>query len=184
MSERPTSEHRRRGAGNAKETLSVRAEVTKHQSRSAALVEYIGQMLANPVLVIVLFGAHGLWLVLNLPIVPGLRPWDPYPFPLLATLTSAEAPLMALLILMYQRRSSRISELREEIDLQVSLHLEQQMTVMLRLLGEVQDKLGIASGEDRALLEELRRELDPKTLLTGLRRHLRESEDDEQATAP
>jgi uncharacterized membrane protein len=30
--------------------------------------------------------------VLNLPIFPWFRPWDPYPFVFLATFASAEAP--------------------------------------------------------------------------------------------
>ena len=55
--------------------------------------------------------------VLNLPVFPWFRPWDPYPFILLATFASAEAAFIALLVLMYQRRNARISELREEVSL-------------------------------------------------------------------
>jgi uncharacterized membrane protein len=122
------------------------------------------------------------WVVLNLPIFP-FEPWDPYPFVFLATFASAEAPFIALLILMYQRRSRRIAELREELDLQVSLHLERQMTVMLRLLAEVQGRLDITSREDPALLDRLQTELDPKQLMQSLRRDLQRDED-EEATAP
>jgi hypothetical protein len=85
---------------------------------------------------------------------------------------------------MYQRRNARISELREELDLQVSLHLERQITVMLRLLGEVEDRLDIASREDPALLDRLQRELDPGQRLQSQRWHLQRDEPDEQATAP
>ena len=39
------------------------------------------------------------------------------------------------------------------------------MTIMLRLLGEVQERLDIASREDPALLDRRRRELDPRQLM-------------------
>lgn len=184
MAEQHESPHWDRMRQSAGEILNVRSEVTRRQKRSAALVEDIGRTLAYPMFFIALLSAHVLWVVLNLPIFPWFSPWDPYPFMLLATVASAEAPFIALLVLMYQRRSSRISELREEIDLQVSLHLERQMTVMLRLLGEVQDRLEIASREDPVLLERLQRELDPKQLMQSLRRHLQQAEDAEEATAP
>jgi hypothetical protein len=48
-------------------------------------------------------------------------------------------------------------------------HLERQMTVMLRLLGELQDRLDITSREDPALLDRLQRELDPRQLMQSLR---------------
>jgi hypothetical protein len=43
------------------------------------------------------------------------------------------------------------------------------MTVMLRLLGELQDRLDITSREDPALLDRLQRELDPRQLMQSLR---------------
>jgi uncharacterized membrane protein len=167
---------------NAHEILNVRSEITKQQSKSAALVEEVGRALAHPMFFVGLLSAHVVWVTLNLPIFLW-KPWDPYPFVFLATFASAEAPFIALLILMYQRRSSRIAELREELDLQVSLHLERQMTVMLRLLAEVQGRLDIASREDPALLDRLQTELDPKQLMQSLRRDLQRDED-EEATAP
>ena len=184
MVEQRESPHWERVRRSAYEILNVRAEITRRQGRSAAMVEGIGRALATPMFFVGLLAGHLLWVLLNLPIFPWFEPWDPYPFILLATFASAEAPFIALLILMYQRRSSRISELREELDLQVSLHLERQMTVMLRLLGEVQDRLDITSREDPALLERLQHELDPEQLLQSLRADLRRDEPDEEATAP
>jgi uncharacterized membrane protein len=184
MAEQRGSPHWDHVRKNAYEILNVRSEITKRQSRSAALVEGIGRALADPTFFIGLLAGHLLWVVLNLPIFPWFEPWDPYPFILLATFASAEAPFVALLILMYQKRASRISELREELSLQVSLHLERQMTVMLRLLREVQDRLDITSREDPALLDRVKDELDPRQLMESLRSHLRRDEDAEEGTAP
>jgi uncharacterized membrane protein len=184
MVEQRKSPHWNQVRKSAYEILNVRAEITRQQHRSGALVEDIGRALTHPMFFIGLLSGHLLWVVLNLPVFPWFRPWDPYPFILLATFASAEAPFIALLVLMYQRRSARISELREELDLQVSLHLERQMSAMLRLLGEVQERLDIGSREDPALMERLQRDLDPRQLMQSLRRHLQRDEADEEATAP
>jgi len=58
------------------------------------------------------------------------------------------------------------------------------MTVMLRLLREVQDKLDITSREDPVLLDRMKDELDPRQLMESLRSHLRRDEDAEEGTAP
>jgi uncharacterized membrane protein len=101
MAEQRGSPHWDHVRRNAYEILNVRSEITKRQSRSAALVEGIGRALADPMFFIGLLAGHLLWVVLNLPIFPWFEPSDPYPFILLATFASAEAPFVALLILMY-----------------------------------------------------------------------------------
>lgn len=166
------------------EILNVRAEIARRQRPSAALIERIGQILADPWLFIGLLAGHLLWVVLNLPVWPWFEPWDPYPFMFLATVASAEAPFIALMIVMYQRRSTRISELREEIEIQTSLHLERQMTMMLRLLREVQEGLQIPTGQDPRVLDRLQRNLDPQQLMQSIRQNLRRAEDEDEATAP
>jgi uncharacterized membrane protein len=184
MAERDNSQHWEQVRESASEVLNVRAEVTRAQRWPGALTEAVGHVLAYPMFFVGLLMLHLLWVFLNLGIVSGLEPWDPYPFTFLATFASVEAPFISLLVLTYQQRSSRISELREEINLQVSLHLERQMSVTLRLLGEMEARLGIDSEEDPRLLERLRQPLNPKELLYSLRRELRRAEGDEQATAP
>lgn len=184
MAEHDNSQHWEQVRENASEVLNVRAEVTRAQRWPGAVTEAVGHVLAYPMFFVGLLLLHLLWVILNLEIVSGLEAWDPYPFTFLATFASVEAPFISILVLIYQRRSSRISELREEVNLQVSLHLERQMSVTLRLLGEMEARLGIDSEEDPGLLERLRQPLDPKELLHSLRRELQRAEGNEQATAP
>jgi uncharacterized membrane protein len=128
--------------------------------------------------------AHLLWIALNLPLYPWWKPWDPYPFVFLATVTSAEAPFMGLMVLMYQQRNQRIAELREETHLQVSLHAERQLSMVLRMLGEMQQQLGVETQPDPELLAHLQQDLDTRELLANLRRDLRQVEGDNAITAP
>ena len=154
------------------EILNVRSEIVKRQSRATTAIDRIGHTLAQPWLFVALLAAHLLWIVLNLPGFAWFEPWDPYPFTFLATIASAEAPFLALLIMMYQRHSSRISELREELDLQVALHLERQSTMLVRLVRELQEAGGNATAESRELIDSFEQELDARRLMDNVRREL------------
>lgn len=178
------SAHWQRIGKSTAEILNVRAEVTKRQTWLAAIIERIGRVLAHPAFFSALLAGHGIWVLLNLPVYPWFKPWDPYPFTFLATLASVESPFIALLVLMYQRRESRVNELREETNLQVSLHLEREITMMLRLLRETQQQLSVTTQQDTELLEHLQENLDPQRLMQSLRRDLqREEGGDEPTTA-
>lgn len=166
------------------EILNVRAEVTKDRGRLASAVEGIGHALASPSFFAALAFAHVAWVLLNLPLYPWFAPWDPYPFTFLATVTSVEAPFIALLVLMHQQRESRIGELREETHLQVSLHTERELSVVLRLLREIHHHHNIQTEEDPEFLEHLRGDLDPQHLMEQVRKDLRRAEGGDEPTAP
>lgn len=166
------------------EILNVRAELAKQRTQLPRLIEDLGRGMTHPAFFMALLAGHLLWILLNLPVYPWWTPWDPYPFIFLATLASAEAPFLTLLVLMFQHRNQRIAELREETNLQVSLHAERQLSMTLRILGEIQQRLNIDSQQDPELLRHLQQELDARQLLDNLRRELRQSEGGDEATAP
>ncbi len=176
MNQRRVAGHWEGIGKSAEEILNVRAEITHREGRVAGRIDAIGRVLARPAFFLAVLAAHVAWIALNLPVWPWWRPWDPYPFTFLATVASVEAPFITLLILMNQKRESRIAELREETNLQVSLHLEREVTVGLRLLRELQEAQGVRSRQDPELLERLQEYLDPQRLMDSLRRHLRQEE--------
>lgn len=182
--QQPSVRHHWRSIGkDTSEILDVREEVLKRRGRAAALTDLIGYLLARPLLFAVLLGLHLAWAAANLAIWPW-QPWDPYPFTFLATIASAEAPFVTLLILMNQRREQHVNELRDEILLQVALHSERQSTMMLRLLREIQQKLNTDTGQDAEILERMQQNLDPQQLLENIRRNLRREEGDDDVTMP
>jgi uncharacterized membrane protein len=158
------------------EMLNVRREIAQRRSPAAKAVEWIGNFLADPRFFVTFLLAHVGWIVLNLGIVPGVAPWDPPPFMLLATLTSAEAPIIALLILMAQSRARRINELREEVGLQVDLYMERQTTAVLRMLEAIQDEMGIEQ-ERGERFEMLAEPIDPKQVMAEVEDDLEDDED-------
>lgn len=158
--------------------------VAADRTRLAALIEATGSVLASPFFMVSLLAAHIMWVVINLPIMPW-APWDPYPFMFLATVASAEAPFLALLVLMHQQRQAHIDELRNELSLQVSLQVERESTMLLRMLREIQEKLDVdVSRQDRDRVTELEQDLDAHALMENLRTHLHEVEGDDGPTEP
>ena len=85
----------------------------------------------------------------------GLEPFDPYPFGFLTLVVSLEAIFLSIFVLMSQKREAAIAELREEMGLQVSLRLEQEVTKTLQLVAGLYTRLGHKMGEDPELQDML-----------------------------
>lgn len=92
-----------------------------------------------------------IWIFLNVGVVPGLPPFDPYPFGLLTMIVSLEAIFLSIIVLISQNRASHIDSLREELDLKVNIRAEEEITKVINMLDEIHDHLGIQSAYDGEL---------------------------------
>ena len=91
------------------------------------------------------------WIVINVGLIPGVEPFDPFPFGFLTMAVSLEAIALAIIVLMSQNRSARILDLREEVDLQVNILTEQEITKLLQVVAMLAEKQGIDLSQDRDL---------------------------------
>lgn len=98
--------------------------------------------------------AFAVWIIWNLGIV-GLPQFDPFPFGLLTMIVSLEAIFLSIFVLMTQSRESAIAELREELNLQVNLRMEEEVTKTLHLVAGLYSRLGKTLAEDPELAEML-----------------------------
>lgn len=96
------------------------------------------------------------WIVINTGVIPGIEPFDPFPFILLTMTVSLEAIILSVIILMSQNRQSYIGAVRDELDLQVNLLSEREVTKALRLLVALHKHHKIQKGEDPELDSMLR----------------------------
>lgn len=83
------------------------------------------------------------WITLNTNVIPGVEPFDPFPFGLLTMIVSLEAIFLAIIVLISQNRAAKIAELREEIDLQVNSIAESEVSKVIELLGFLLKKNGV-----------------------------------------
>jgi uncharacterized membrane protein len=70
-----------------------------------------------------------------------ITPFDPFPFALLTTIVSLEAIFLTLFVLASENRLTQQADRRGQLDLQVNLLAEQEMTMVLRMLKEVCEHL-------------------------------------------
>jgi uncharacterized membrane protein len=99
---------------------------------------------------------HVLWFLVWIPWNMGwlgLRPFDPFPFGLLTMIVSLEAIFLSIFVLLAQKRESAIAELREELALQVSLRIEEEVTKNLQLVAGLYTRLGYKVAEDPELMD-------------------------------
>jgi uncharacterized membrane protein len=108
------------------------------------------------------------WAAINLDLVPGVPPFDVFPFPLLTTMVSLEAIFLALFVLSSQNRLATQADKRAHLDLQIDLLAEREMTAVLQLLQGIATRLGVEHAVDTPRIEELAKETDVHELTSKL----------------
>jgi len=142
----PTPDFQAPPAEVAQQNIRTMAELERRQERkrspgervSGRLVAVFGSM-PFVLLHVVLFAV---WLAVNLGWVPGVHPFDPFPFGILALLVSGEGVFLAMFILIASNRLSRESDARAHLDLQLSMLAEAEVTKLLAMLRDLSRKLG------------------------------------------
>jgi len=110
------------------------------------------------------------WLLVNLHAIPGIQPFDPFPFNLLTTVVSLEAIFLTLFVLISQNRLSQEADKRAHLDLQVNLLAEKETTMILRMLQDICERLGVTGSSTKEL-----RDLIKETKLDELAEKLEEA---------
>lgn len=135
------------------------ATATLEERIAGAITRFSGTMKFVYVHVVV----YGFWILANLGAVPGVPKFDPS-FVILAMVASVEAIFLSTFILITQNRMSAVADKRAELDLQISLLAEHEVTKLTALLSAVVDRLGIQTEFD-AEVEELKEDVAPEAVL-------------------
>ena len=105
---------------------------------------------------------YGTWIIINLPATPA-RKFDPN-FMMLAMVASVEAIFLTTFVLMTQNRMGQEAERRAELDLQISLLAEHEVTRLITLVKAIGEKLDIEASKDPEL-PELQQDVEPEKVL-------------------
>jgi uncharacterized membrane protein len=107
--------------------------------------------------------AFAAWAVINQGWTP-LRPFDPYPFGLLTLIVSLEGVLLATFVLISQNREAALADKRADLDLQISLLSEHEVTRILVMVDGLCRHFNIPVVADPEM-EELQKDVSPEALL-------------------
>ena len=108
----------------------------------------------------------GFWIVANLHWLPGIPAWDES-FVVLAMIASVEAIFLSTFVLISQNRMTSAADKRADLDLQISLLAEHELTKVARLLTQVAERLEVKP-DSKHELEEAARDIAPERVLDKL----------------
>ncbi len=114
---------------------------------------------------------YGLWILINVGRLPWLHipRFDPT-FVVLAMEASVEAIFLSTFVLISQNRMAARAEQRADLDLQVSLLAEHEVTRLITLVAAMAQKMGIAEANDPELAE-LAQDVAPENVLDQMEAH-------------
>ena len=134
------------------------AEATLQARVADAITRFTGSM---PFVYIHLV-VYGFWITANLGWIPGVPKWDES-FVILAMEASVEAIFLSTFVLISQNRMAAADK-RADLDLQISLLAEHELTKLTTVVGEIAQKLGVETAVD-VELHEIEQDVAPDAVL-------------------
>jgi uncharacterized membrane protein len=131
-------------------------------TRQEKLAELITRFTGSMRFVYLHLAIYGLWIVANLGWIPFLPPWDPT-FVVLAMVASVEAIFLSTFVLISQNRMAAAADKRADLDLQINLLAEHEVTRLIALVSAMAERMGIDTPKRE--MEELKRDIAPETVL-------------------
>ena len=135
---------------------SYEAQALRHRSFFTQIADDLTATFGSTTFLILNISFFAIWVIINVGLIPDIKPFDLFPFGLLTMVVSLEAIILSIVILVSQNRQAYITSLREELHLQVNLIAEEEITKVLKLLAEMRKKMGI-NEEDLELNEMVER---------------------------
>jgi uncharacterized membrane protein len=146
------------------------AAATWEERLADAITRFTGSM-KFVYLHIVLFG---FWIVANLGWIPGVPKWDES-FVVLAMIASVEAIFLSTFVLISQNRMAATADKRADLDLQISLLAEHEVTKLAELVEGIAHRLDVKTGADQEL-PEIKQDVAPTAVLDEIETATREDE--------
>lgn len=141
-----------------------RAKANKHRSHSQRIADSLTRRMGSVPFLAFHFLLFILWFAVNLRILTGVQPFDLYPFGLLTMILTLEQSVLTIFILISQNRSSDLDELRNELDLQVNVLAEEEISKALRLLHLIGQHMNISEIINDAELKVMETSLDHQAM--------------------
>ncbi len=128
---------------NIQAVIGAEQAANRRRSRSEAIYELVGNSIGTLNFVALQLIGVILWVVVNAGLIPRVRPFDPFPFPILNQIIALEAVLMTAFVLMKQTRMSKLADWRAHLNLQINLLTERETTKIIGMLLEISKRFDI-----------------------------------------
>lgn len=157
---------------NVQSMRRVEEAALANRSRADRMAAFIARFCGSMAFVWLHVLAFACWIGINS--WPGMAHWDPYPFTFLTLVVSLEAIFLSSFILISQNYELRISDRRNQLDLQINLLTEQENTKMIQMLERIAKKVGADNGSDPDI-RILKEDIDPEKLVAQIEQAQRDN---------
>jgi len=149
---------------------ALEAKSLRNRGWSTIFADNLTSLTGNPAFLYFNIAFFSVWISLNVGMIPGIMPFDPFPFGLLTMIVSLEAIMLSIFVLISQNRAAQIATLREELHLRLNIIAEQEITKSLEMLAKIQEKMGISAKDEE--LERMLEKVNPADLEMSIQRQL------------
>lgn len=146
------------GHGKSKQRQELKSALEMGQSKGDRAMIQVANVLGSVWFLVFCMVVFCLYILYNLGLVPGILAFDPYPFNGLNTILAIFAIILSVSVLISQNRQRRMEKVREQIEFEINIRAENEITKMLEMLHEIQQKLGIR--KDDPELEKMKETID------------------------
>ncbi|HWO01565.1 MAG TPA: DUF1003 domain-containing protein [Blastocatellia bacterium] len=149
---------------NIAEIVKMRAEQERRKNSEERLADLLTLFSGSMMFVYVHAVWFGLWILFNVGWLGG-TPFDPFPFSLLTLIVSLEAIFLSTFVLISQNHAGAIADKRADLDLQINLLAEHEVTHLLALVDAIADHLGVHRDNE---LEDLKKNVGARQVVDEL----------------
>jgi len=150
---------------NIRDILHLERESLGKPSFLDRLTDAIGRLASGPAFVVAHLIWFTVWIALN---TRRDTSFDPFPFSLLTLAVSLEAIVLTGFVLRAQGRMTQQADRRAQLDLQINLLAEQELTAILRVLCAVGERGGIDVAACDPHVEQFRSQTDVRAIAAGI----------------
>jgi uncharacterized membrane protein len=150
---------------NIQTLLEARRESERRKGTQERIADAITRFTGSMPFVYIHGLLFGTWIIWNRGWLAGLAPFDPS-FVILAMVASVEAIFLSTFVLISQNRMQAQADRRAELDLQISLLAEHEVTQLMTVLDGVARKLGVDTNDPE--IEETKEDVDPGAVLEAI----------------
>jgi uncharacterized membrane protein len=156
---------------NIQALLEHRKDEEANRSRQERIADAVTRFTGSMTFVYIHLVLFGLWVIINLGWFPGISPFDPT-FVVLAMVASVEAIFLATFVLITQNRMAALADKRADLDLQISLLAEHEVTRLITLVQAMAERMGLDVAQDPELAE-LAQDVAPEKVMEKMEHHER-----------
>jgi len=148
---------------NIRALVAHRQEEQVNRNRQERIADAVTAFTGSMRFVYIHLLMFGLWIFINLGWLPIVPKFDPS-FVVLAMVASVEAIFLSTFVLISQNRMAALADKRADLDLQVSLLAEHEVTRLITLVAAMAERMGIDQARDPELTE-LARDVKPEKVI-------------------